>query len=144
MKKCGRCGEEKPLEDFPIDLGRADGRYGYCIVCKAEYMREHRIKRREDGTLFLENLKRTLRRYGVNLDWYRERNERQHGQCLICGGPPRESIGRLSIDHNHANGKARGLLCGDCNSGLGRFRDRPDLLRRGAEYIEKHGDIDVA
>jgi hypothetical protein len=57
--------------------------------------------------------------------------------CRICG-----SGGRMFIDHDHLHchrGCAiciRGMLCSNCNGGLGFFQDRPDLLRKAAEYLE--------
>jgi hypothetical protein len=40
-------------------------------------------------------------------------------------------------DHNHETGCFRGILCGNCNTGLGKFRDAPHLLRLGADYLER-------
>jgi hypothetical protein len=58
--------------------------------------------------------------------------------CNICD--TRDSRGRwggLHIDHDHATGVVRGVLCNDCNLGLGRFRDEPALLRKAADYLER-------
>lgn len=55
--------------------------------------------------------------------------------CVICGRPARH------IDHCHRTSKIRGLLCRQCNSALGLFQDRPDLLRRAAEYLESNGSV---
>ena len=57
-------------------------------------------------------------------------------QCEICGNAPGERA--LAIDHCHSTHKLRGLLCGNCNNGLGRFQDDPALLRKAAEYLETH------
>jgi len=51
--------------------------------------------------------------------------------CAICGGDR-----RLIIEHNHTTGKVRGRVCAPCNQMLGNAKDRPDLLRRAAEYLE--------
>lgn len=54
--------------------------------------------------------------------------------CAICG---RVENGKgLALDHCHATNKPRGWLCSTCNSGLGQFYDRPDLLRTAADYLE--------
>lgn len=61
----------------------------------------------------------------------------QNGQCKSCS----RSGCRLVVDHCHTTGKIRGLLCDDCNQGIGHFRDSPDLLRRAADYLEEsHGE----
>jgi len=54
------------------------------------------------------------------------------GSCDICGSLTR----RLYVDHCHATGSVRGLLCTSCNLGLGLFKDRPGILRVAAAYIE--------
>lgn len=54
--------------------------------------------------------------------------------CAICG----DLVQKFHIDHCHTTGKFRDLLCSNCNSGLGLFRDNPDALRNAALYVEKH------
>lgn len=61
----------------------------------------------------------------------------QENKCLICKEPgkpgPRNG---LYVDHNHDTGKIRALLCKNCNAGLGQFKDRADLLRAAADYLD--------
>jgi hypothetical protein len=87
--------------------------------------------------------------YGTTELDYRELLAKQNGVCAICGRPevnPRVAEKRsLSFDHDHeaeeATGekKIRGLLCGNCNHGLGMFgNDRPDRLRAAADYLDTY------
>jgi Recombination endonuclease VII len=57
----------------------------------------------------------------------------QDYKCAICGEEK-----RLVVDHDHATGDIRALLCDDCNKGLGSFKDNPDNLLKAAYYLEKH------
>lgn len=70
-----------------------------------------------------------LRRYGTKATFVLQGY--QTGCCAICG-----KGGKLSIDHNHANGEVRGLLCAACNSGLGQFTDSVVLLERAINYLK--------
>ncbi len=70
--------------------------------------------------------------YGISLKEIEELKIKQGGCCALC--PERED---LHIDHCHVTGKIRGLLCHNCNVGLGHFLDDPKRLRFAAEYLEK-------
>lgn len=79
------------------------------------------------------------RNHGVSLEEYEARIQQQGNKCGICGGT--KISGRLKyrlfvVDHCHTTGKIRGLLCNNCNRGLGQFLDNPKLLRLAAEYLE--------
>lgn len=78
-----------------------------------------------------------LRRYGLTSTAYLELMEKQGRVCALCGLTGK-GYGRfyLVIDHCHASGRVRGLLCPDCNTAIGRFQDDPGKLRRAAAYLE--------
>lgn len=82
---------------------------------------------------------RILRQYGLTIADYDAMLEAQGGGCAICGAVEVEGD-RTSfhhVDHCHASGKVRGVLCRHCNNGLGHFRDDPSLLRAAAKYLER-------
>ena len=58
----------------------------------------------------------------------------QGGGCAICGKRP-EREASLHVDHCHDTGRVRGIICLNCNQGLGQFGDDPDLLERAAAYL---------
>lgn len=74
--------------------------------------------------------------YGITLEDYERRFLEQGGRCKICETTDSSPSLRFHVDHCHVTGKVRGLLCFNCNSGLGQFKDDADLLRKAAEYLE--------
>ena len=74
------------------------------------------------------------RKWGISQEEFDALCAKQNGKCTLCGELPGK-LG-LVVDHDHKTGKARGLLCNRCNSGLGFLRDDPTLLRNAANYIE--------
>lgn len=60
--------------------------------------------------------------------------------CGICGAPPGSDGIAHAIDHDHATGRVRGVLCGACNRGIGLLRDSADLLHRAAAYLAGQTD----
>lgn len=80
--------------------------------------------------------------YGITLEQYRALEIQQQGECRICGNPETEVTNgksqRLSVDHDHVTGMVRGLICRNCNRGMGTLNDDPVYLRRCAEYLESY------
>jgi Recombination endonuclease VII len=80
-------------------------------------------------------------KYGITIAQYDAMSAAQNHKCAVCGGAEsRYGNGkgrkRLAVDHDHATGAVRGLLCQDCNVGAGAFRDDSELLRKAADYID--------
>lgn len=59
----------------------------------------------------------------------------QENACAICKG----TTSTLCIDHDHSSGVVRGLLCSNCNTGIGLFKDDPTRLSNAIAYLEKGG-----
>lgn len=84
---------------------------------------------------------RVKRLYGLTEADYVAMLAKQGGLCAICRKPQsvrrqNKTPDRLAIDHDHATGKVRGLLCHNCNHALGKMRDDPSLLRAAIAYLE--------
>jgi hypothetical protein len=77
------------------------------------------------------------RKYGMTAADFDAMAARQGGLCAICGSPPSEGRKNLALDHDHATGRVRGLLCGPCNRGIGHFRDDPELMHLAIEYLSR-------
>jgi hypothetical protein len=79
-----------------------------------------------------------MRTYGITLQDYNKMFEEQSGCCAICNTHQSEFKQSLSVDHCHATGKVRALLCKFCNTALGMMKDDPELLIKAAGYINEH------
>jgi hypothetical protein len=95
---------------------------------------------------FLERCRRKdLKRQGMTQEQYDAKLTEQSGVCAICRLPRGRSLcGRskdLAIDHDHVTNQLRGLLCDDCNIGLGLFHDDPQRMMNAALYILHHKEI---
>lgn len=110
-KRCGKCQVVKEVASFSRRRRGGDALHSYCKDCNRSAMREWN--------------------YGLSHDEYQNILDRQGGVCAICSEPDR----KLVIDHDHQTGTVRGLLCADCNIGLGRFRDTPAYLQAAVAYL---------
>lgn len=94
----------------------------------AQYYKTHSTEAR---ARFLFN------RYGLTIEEYNAILSQQSGVCAICLNECTTKR-HLSVDHCHETNKNRGLLCKNCNIGLGMFLDNKELLQRAQAYLEKH------
>ena len=74
-------------------------------------------------------------KYGITKDQYKELVEK-FPVCASC----HEDFGSYgpTVDHSHETGAIRALLCTDCNSGLGRFKDNRERLVLAIAYLDKY------
>lgn len=100
--------------------------------------REHVLRRQKAS--------RFMREYGITLDEWEAMLEASEHRCEICRKhvgemPPHPQTDRsfLVCDHDHATGKVRGVLCNNCNAGLGFAEDSIERLEEMIKYLKKHG-----
>lgn len=114
---CGFCGKEltgRPQQKFCDNLCNA-----------SSWRRDHPKAQRG---YHLKNA------YGISESQYKQMLDEQGGACLICLRSFLDDV-RPVVDHDHEDGRVRGLLCDDCNKGLGYFRDQVAYLQRAIEYL---------
>jgi len=142
-KQCSTCDVVKYLSAFYLRADTSKHR-AQCNECFNKVRRsiyhnnvEHyRRKRREYAATDREKgqakdryLKRT---YGLTLSEYKEQCATQDNRCEIC-----DIQCSLVVDHDHDTGEVRGLLCNNCNTGIGLLKDEPEVLKKAIEYIRR-------
>ena len=75
-------------------------------------------------------------RYGLNEDQFEAMRIFQDNCCACCGNKFKGKR-PIHIDHCHKTGKVRGLLCNNCNAGLGLFHDNIEILQKAIDYLNK-------
>lgn len=150
-KVCTICKKRLSFEAFHKNSKKPDGMQTRCRNCYRDWYNQRyqndpafRDKRKAHFEKFYEETypsrreqhsnERMFRKYGITREEFNAMSAAQDGLCAICG---REPLGkkRLSVDHCHASLKIRGLLCDQCNTGLGMFRDDPRLLFVASQYL---------
>jgi hypothetical protein len=140
VKRCRICKEQKPLAtSFHKDRSKPDG---FCNRCK-ECNRDH-AKRGYEKTPRSKKLEwERLHHYGISQEQYDAMFAAQDGRCAIC--PSTGTVhGKLFVDHCHQTDVVRGLLCGNCNSGIGQLGDDIERLKAAIRYLENHANITPA
>lgn len=153
MKTCKKCHQTKSLSEY-YKSGYKDHYRNECISChqvanKGRYVKEEAVARsqqwrKDNPERFKENqrkrreskreeisFKHFCYRFNLNEEEATRWLNLKGNPCLICSSPSSE------LDHNHETLEIRGWLCGNCNRGLGLFKDNPDTLRMAAEFLEK-------
>ena len=129
--RCRRCGEEKLATEM-----RQDYRW-ICKPCSSKLGNEWAARNPAASRLHKRKCW-LLRGYGITLEEVGEILANQGGTCAICRKQVTDPRGfSPHVDHDHATGKVRGILCLTCNAGLGSFHDDPDLLRSAIRYLEE-------
>ncbi len=122
LRPCRSCHRWLDVSDFYPIGSAADGLSSTCKRCDRNY--------------------RLIRHFGITIDRYEEMLSAQGGRCAICKGEP--TAASLAVDHDHSccpqKGRScgkcvRGLLCEDCNRGIGMMKDSVSILQSAIEYL---------
>ena len=134
MKYCPKCKKEKRITGFNKSKGQKDGHYGLCRICQHIASEKYRSSQKGIDTIRKGHLRRT---FGITPKDYNKLFNKQAGKCAICHSKDvsNSRAVHLTIDHNHKNGKIRGLLCVKCNSLLGLARDDKTILKNAMQYL---------
>jgi len=149
-KSCTVCKSVKPLTDFVLDKTAKTGRKAACRECYRIYQANRRktnpeAVKKDQARYRLRNRMQCLissrratlkRRYGITIEQYEAMLALQGGSCAICRRPEtypgRKS---LSVDHCHATGVVRGLLCNHCNRAIGFLSENYQVAQRAVDYL---------
>lgn len=146
-KRCKLCHRRKLIAKFYLISGR--WRHSYCIKCVSEYSKKRYYADPEKGRkAALARYRasrdacldgRRERLYGVTRVAFDKQLRKQKKRCAICRtATPDARGGNWRVDHKHGRRKMRGLLCDNCNRGLGFLKDSSKILRAAARYLEAH------
>lgn len=112
---CFQCRSWKAHGAFVLDKSRRGGRASRCKPCISEAS--------------------TAARHGMTIDQLKEFRDRHGNKCGICA-----TTRSVVVDHHHATGRVRGLLCQNCNSAIGKLQENPALFLEAIKYLERrHG-----
>jgi Recombination endonuclease VII len=147
MKRCCRCKETKTLDQFHKSSREWLGVNKYCKACSYELHLAWAKKYPEKAAALQKKWRDTNPRrskdhklkgnYGIPLGTYEKMFEEQSGRCKLCGTDKPGGKGDFHIDHCHDKGHVRGLLCHNCNVGIGNFHHDISKLELAISYIKK-------
>jgi hypothetical protein len=137
-KKCYSCKIEKSTENFHKNKSRNDGLEAMCKSCWSVYNKKRRgvssYKAKFNSKWFRDAQYR--KKYNLSAEQYDQMRDSQENKCCICK-KDLAADRQPSVDHCHSTGKVRGILCNNCNAGLGFFNDNKDSLLAAVEYLSK-------
>jgi hypothetical protein len=142
MKTCTRCEVVKNKKYFSKNVQNRDCLSYWGTQCHAEWRQENRESIRKSKAIFRKKNPGHWRRghlrnkYGITPERVAEMLKDQGGTCAICGSSdPKAGHKSFSVDHDHDTGLVRGMLCFQCNVGLGNFGHSIEALEKAVAYL---------
>lgn len=148
MRECPKCSTEKSASEFGKNKSRPDGLSFWCKDCQNDYQKKRyqddpekklahsrRYHQENKPRLQLEAWRRTAVKRGVPSDMLEAVEVARQAECWLCGIVPKARA--HAVDHCHETGEFRGILCGPCNTMLGRLDDDPEVFDKIAQYLRQ-------
>lgn len=137
-KVCRNCKQEKPADNFVKDASNSDGLNRWCKDCKRSKQRSYYKNSPDQRQKHAERSRKSylLKYYGITPEEY-DRIASEATKCAICSEGISSS--NMHLDHNHATGAIRGVLCGSCNMGIGLLKDSPTIISNALKYLNDNG-----
>jgi len=138
-RECTSCAEQKDIIQFGKYKTNA-GKSHYRRICNS-CRRSNSQKRYKENPAVRKRMKHTAKAwrakktYGISLERYEELVNHKDSVCKICN--KNQSNSTLNLDHCHITGRIRGVLCWDCNTALGKFKDDINLLTQAIKYLQE-------
>lgn len=147
-KQCSSCKEVKDKNEFTKSKNKFDGLECYCKPCnKAKRQKYEEVNKEKLLIYKKEWRKNNYRRrknlelewnYGISLEKYEQILIKQEYSCAICKIHQDSLSRKLCVDHCHKTEQVRGLLCGNCNVGIGKLKDDINLLETAVNYLKSY------
>lgn len=136
-KQCPSCTRARAREWYAANREHAIASSTAWALAHPKEKREGNDRRkRENPAKYRETNRRSaLRRYGLTPEQYAAMLAGQRGMCAICAATPKPGKA-LHVDHDHASGDVRALLCQRCNSLVG-FMESP-FAQAARDYLTRH------
>ena len=134
MKICVKCNEVKDFSEFYKNKARSDGLTIYCKTCSKQNVKET-YRRNPEKKIWRERIRKKSLTHTFTFDDYEKMIIDQNNQCYICST---YLVNTPHIDHDHATGKVRKLLCHHCNALLGLAREDIQILQNSIDYLITH------
>jgi hypothetical protein len=140
LKICTRCKVKKPLSEYHLRSKREGIPKSACKDCHRERARGY--WRKNPLPKEVQRARNLQKSFGITLEEYEDMLLSQECSCKICKRHHTTFSRNLCVDHCHTTGKIRGLLCNNCNSGLGKYEDNISFLEAAITYLKeyKHGE----
>lgn len=150
-KRCSRCKQVLPGSEFYLSKNWKDGFYPSCKPCTRAAKKRSDMKnltperrrayvaayrKRHPDRVKAQERRRNLKKFGITPEQYDEMLATQGGVCAICLQPP-TGAKLMPVDHCHASLENRGILCTNCNTALGLFKDDPIRLASAIDYLRR-------
>lgn len=136
--ECPKCEKWKSIDEFHKSKNSIYGRASLCKVCANKSARENHHKRSGCKDRAKQVKSRYLERtYNMTIEQLEEKVRGQNGVCEIC----RNLLDMSSlthVDHCHKTGRVRGVLCSNCNRGIGYLQDDAAVVSAAADYLRRY------